>query len=117
MVSIPCLVRGAFVELSTLVGEVRTLFAQEQQPAFSMYLDKFFGSHRYPSVSWIYDVGKGRLDMAANALLEEADGAGELSAKHVSYSPLSSFCNYGRLTGLHTADVKYGKTWLSCPSV
>ena len=67
------------------LGEVRTLFAQENDPAFNGYLDKFFASHKYPSVSWIHDVGKGRYDVAGNALLQEADGAGELSAKHVSH--------------------------------
>lgn len=67
-------------------GEVRTLFAQEHDQAFNGYLDKFFASHKYPSVSWIHDVGKGRYDVAGNALLLEADGAGELCAKHLMLS-------------------------------
>ena len=66
------------------LGEVRTLFAQENDPAFNGYLDKFFAAHPYPSVSWIHDVGQGRYDVGSNALLEEAETAGELSAKHVS---------------------------------
>lgn len=67
------------------VGEVRTLFAQEHQPTFSLYLDRFFASYRCTNVSWIHDVGKRRYDVAADALLEEAEAAGELSAKQVSY--------------------------------
>ncbi|EKM55617.1 uncharacterized protein PHACADRAFT_256352 [Phanerochaete carnosa HHB-10118-sp] len=68
-------------------GEVRTLFAQEQHHAvFSAYLDKFFASHRHPSVSWLHDIGKGRYGIAANSLLEEAESAGELSAKHLMLS-------------------------------
>lgn len=68
------------------IGEVRTLFAQEHHSSFSAYLDKFFATHQHPSVSWIHDVGKGRFGIAADALLEEADSAGELSAKHVRYN-------------------------------
>lgn len=71
--------------MQDFAGEVRTLFAQEEhQPIFGAYLDKFFATHQHPSMSWLHDVGKGRYGIAANSLLEEAESAGELSAKHVS---------------------------------
>ena len=65
-------------------GEVRTLFALEEEPEFDMYVDRFFERRRHPSVQWIHDIGKGRYGIAANLLLEEAEGATELSAKQVS---------------------------------
>lgn len=48
------------------------------------YLDKFFAEHPYPGVSWIHDLDRGRYRAAADSLLQEADHAAELPAKHVS---------------------------------
>ena len=64
-------------------GEVRTLFALEHAGVLDTYLDQFFARHRHPGVQWIQDAGKGRYGIAASVLLEEADSAGELSAKQV----------------------------------
>ncbi|KAF7796966.1 hypothetical protein EIP86_008154 [Pleurotus ostreatoroseus] len=64
-------------------GELRTMFAQEQNVD---YLDRFFAESHYPYVSWLHDLGRGRYGMAAQTLLEEADGAPELSSKHLMLS-------------------------------
>ncbi|KAI0797979.1 hypothetical protein C8Q75DRAFT_801881 [Abortiporus biennis] len=63
-------------------GEVRAMFAQEHGD----YLDKFFSQNRYPSVSWINDLGKGRYFAASASLLSEADRAPELTTKHLMLS-------------------------------
>ncbi|CAL1704556.1 unnamed protein product [Somion occarium] len=63
-------------------GELRTMFAQEQNE----YLDRFFAEHPYPNISWIHHLGKGRYDIATEALLDQADHATELSSKHLMLS-------------------------------
>ena len=76
-----------FVTFYFVLGELRTLYALDQ-PA---HLDKFFAEHEYPSVSWIYDIERGRYALAANSLLSEAQHASELSSKHVSGSRITIF--------------------------
>ena len=62
-----------------MAGELRVMFAQEHGD----YLDKFFSRRPNLSISWIYDMEKGRFGSASESLLSEAETASELATKHV----------------------------------
>ncbi|GBE81938.1 hypothetical protein SCP_0403120 [Sparassis crispa] len=63
-------------------GELRTMFAQDHDE----YLDTFFEEHKYPGISWIHDIGKGRYDAASESLLSEAGHSSDLMSKHLMLS-------------------------------
>lgn len=65
--------------MRTLVGELRTMFAQQDDE----YLDDYFSEHPNMSVSWLHDLGKRRYSFVSEALLTEAGRATELVSKHV----------------------------------
>lgn len=67
--------------LTQLLGELRTLFSQNQ--AYADYLDRFFLKHNTPHVSWIHDLETERFNSTAETLLAESENAGELAAKEV----------------------------------
>jgi hypothetical protein len=67
--------------LTQLLGELRTLFSQNQ--TYADYLDRFFLKHNTPHVSWIHDLGTERFNSTAETLLAESENAGELAAKEV----------------------------------
>jgi hypothetical protein len=67
--------------LIVLVGELRVMFAQEDVQ--SGYMDRFFAENPNTAISWIHDLGKGRHEAAAAALLHEAEQATNLETKHV----------------------------------
>ncbi|KAF8964670.1 hypothetical protein BDZ97DRAFT_1660027 [Flammula alnicola] len=65
-------------------GEVRTMFDQEAQRG--AYLDVFFRQRPNIAISWMHDLGKARYGAAASALLEDAESATNLEAKHLMLS-------------------------------
>jgi nuclear pore complex protein Nup133 len=58
------------------------MFAQEDEQ--SGYMDRFFAENSSTAISWIHDLGRGRYEAAACALLDEARLATNLETKHVS---------------------------------
>lgn len=72
---------------ASLSGELRIMFAQDE--SHSGYLDKFFADNPNFNISWINDLGKSRYAAAATALLNEAEQATNLEAKHVNHSRFS----------------------------
>ncbi|KDR81643.1 hypothetical protein GALMADRAFT_239719 [Galerina marginata CBS 339.88] len=65
-------------------GEIRTMFDQEAPG--TAYVDVFFREHPNIAISWINDLGKSRFGSAASALLEDAENATNLEAKHLMLS-------------------------------
>nr|GAT53189.1 methyltransferase type 11 [Mycena chlorophos] len=65
-------------------GELRVMFSQD--PAQSVYIDKFFAANREPSISWIHDLEQRRYGDAADALLADSETTKSLSSKHLMLS-------------------------------
>ncbi|KAF9476583.1 methyltransferase type 11 [Pholiota conissans] len=65
-------------------GEVRTMFAREAQ--LGAYIDAYFRQHPNIAISWIRDLGKSGHGSAASVLLQDAQIATDLEAKHLMLS-------------------------------
>lgn len=63
-------------------GELRTMFARHNHTG---YMDLFFAEHPHPSISWLYDLGRGRYSLASQALQSEAEHASEIVSMQVGY--------------------------------
>lgn len=76
------LLRFSTLIFSSLIGEVRTMFDQEAKRA--AYIDAFFRQYPNIAISWIRDIERAGYGSAASALLDDAQTATNLEAKHVS---------------------------------
>jgi len=71
----------SFDSFVPILGEVRTMF--EQEADYANYMDSFFRDKPNVAISWIHDLGQGRYNPAADALLRDAEVANNLEGRHV----------------------------------
>lgn len=85
------------------------MFNQEAQRG--AYMDAFFRQYPNIAISWIRDLGKSSHGSAALALLQDAEGASNLEAKHVSSFRLECLSDY--TDSFVKADVEHRKIVIS----
>ena len=98
--------------LRRFTGELRVLFAQDD--TYQGYLDRYFALNPSTAISWIHDLGSGRHEAAAAALVHESEQATNLDAKHVSVS--SAFMGVSRVLNSSSHDeahAEYRKAFAS----